>query len=386
LADQVVVASRGDAPAITAGGATITYDEFQEMVDEVELTGSVSVEIAGRDLTGALCRLFAAARADVPVLVGASSSDLGGHPLPAETFLVVGTSGSSGHPRLLARTAVSWAASFRPLADLAGLTETDSVLLTGPLESTLHLFAAVHTLWLGAHLTDDPASATAAHVVPTVLADLLEDPPPSLRTVVVAGALLPAETERRALELGIRLVEYYGAAELSFVAARVAPGPLMPFPGVEVRIVDGEIWAKSPYLALDRIGSPAPFRRSPDGYLSAGDLGLIDQQGALVVRGRGNTAVTTGGHTVLVEDVESVLRSIAGVRDAAVFAVANSRLGEVVAAAVVLESEHPLDAVRAAARQLLSGPSLPRRWFTPDALPRTPGGKIARAELARSVR
>ena len=86
--------------------------------------------------------------------------------LPPDTFLIAVTSGTSGHPRPVLRTAASWTTSFAPLAELAGIGPDDRVLLTGPLHATLHLFAAVHTLALGAELTDQPADATAVHAVP----------------------------------------------------------------------------------------------------------------------------------------------------------------------------------------------------------------------------
>lgn len=393
MADQFELGGSGAAgrtgfgtnPAITVGGVTTTYDQLRALVDAVELPTNGPAQLCGPDLVTAMSVLFAAARSKVPVLVGA---DRAPHPqdLPPGAFLLVSTSGSSGRPRMLARSAESWVASFRPLADLTGLGQTDTVRLTGPIDSTLHLFAAVHTLWLGAHLTDDPTTTTAVHAVPTVLGDLLENPPPRLRTAVVAGARLPPAMEKRAHDLGLRLIEYYGAAELSFVAARIAPAPLRPFPGTQVRITDGEIWVRSPYVALERLDPPARLRRSPDGYLTVGDLGRIDPDGSLVVLGRGDAAVTTGGHTVLVEDVEAILQMLPGIREAAVVGTAHERLGQVLTAVVVLEPDATINNIRAAARQHLSGPSLPRRWHTVDALPRTPGGKIARAALESSVR
>ena len=119
------------------------------------------------------------------------------------------------------------------MAQLAGLSSADTVALTGPLTSTLHLFAAVHTLAIGGHLTDDPERATAVHAVPQRLATLLDELPRTapLRTAVVAGGALPAAVARRCLDRGIELTEYYGAAELSFVAARRVPVPCARSPG-----------------------------------------------------------------------------------------------------------------------------------------------------------
>ena len=380
MADRFEIGGDADDPAITVGGRTVTYGQMRDRIHRTETRGPV--DLSGLGVVEALTALFAAARTEHPVMVGGPPPAT---PIPDGTFLLVRTSGSAGTPKSVARTASSWTASFGPLAEITGLTAADTVLLTGPLDSTLHLFAAVHTLWLGAHLTDDPATATAVHAVPPVLADLLASSSGSLRTAVVAGDHLPAALEDRAVARGLRLVEYYGAAELSFVAARVAPAPLTPFPGVAIRIADDEIWVRSGYVALDRIGS-APLRRSPDGFVTVGDLGALTSNGELVVRGRGDSAVTTGGHTVLTQDVEDVLRELPGVLEAAVFASPHRRLGQVPGAAVVLDRGTELREVRAAARSRLSGPARPRRWVTLDVLPRTPNGKIARAAIAASVR
>lgn len=382
--DRLELGASDSRPAITIAGRFLDYRELRALIDRAApvVPAAGYIDLAGLDIVGTLATIFAAAAAGVPVLVRAPETELPSIPdLDPSVFLVVLTSGTSGRPRVVTRTAVSWASSFRPLADLTGLDGADTVLLTGPLHSTLHLFAAVHTLWLGGHLTDDPRIATAVHAVPTVLADLLTDPPPRLRSAVAAGAALPPALAHRAADLGLRLTEYYGAAEMSFVAARVAPAPLRAFPGVQIRVIDGELWARSPYLALDRFGSGPGLRRSADGFVTVGDLAEITQDGSVVVRGRGDSAVVTGGHTVLVEDVEAALSGIPGVVELAVVGTDHPRLGQVVTAFVVLADGVDLAQVTRVARTTLAGPALPRRWRRIGSLPRTAGGKIARSAL-----
>jgi long-chain acyl-CoA synthetase len=391
VADLFELGASGTRPAISVGGRHLDYADLRGLGDQARRgiadrhtsVAPVAIDLAGLDVVDTLTTIFAAAAQEVPVLVRDPGAEIPSCPaLGSAAFLVAMTSGTSGRPRAVVRTAASWSASFRPLTALTGLRHTDVVLLTGPLHSTLHLFAAVHTLWLGGHLTDEPSIATAAHLVPALLADLLLDPPPCLRLAVVAGARLSPALERRATQLGLRLVEYYGAAEMSFVAARVAPEPLRPFPGVQVRVTDGELWARSPYLALARIGNGPPLRRSFDGFVTVGDLAQIMPDGSIVVRGRGDSAVTTGGHTVLVEDVEAVLSGLPGVLEVAVIGIGHLRLGQVVTAVLVLADGVDLAQIRRRARSALTGPSLPRRWRTVSALPRTAGGKIARGALA----
>ncbi len=385
----------GDAPAITLAGRTVSYRHLAARVRAVAAgsngrsVASEALLTAGPDPVDALVTVFAAAAAGRPVLV----TDPAGTPpaapelLPPETFLVVVTSGTSGRPRPVLRTAASWTTSFAPFTALTGIEPGDRVLLTGPLHATMHLFAAAHALAVGAELVDDAAVATAAHAVPTRLAVLLDglDANAPLRTVVVAGAALPAHVADRARRRGLAVTEYYGAAELSFVAARRVPGPLRPFEGAEVRIRDGVVWVRSPYLSLGYpAGIDGPFRRDPDGFATVGDL-AEDAAGGLRIRGRGDAAITTGGATVVVEDVEQALLTVPGVAAVAVVGVPHPRLGQLVTAVLEPAVGADLSGVRAAARRLLRTQSLPRRWLVADRLPRTPGGKVARHLVADAI-
>jgi len=337
-----------------------------------------------------LASVFAAADAGFPVVVGNPSAPGPGpalpfDALPPDTLLIVVTSGTSGHPRPVLRSAASWSTSFAPLAELAGLGPDDRVLLTGPLHATLHLFAAVHTLAIGAELTDQPAAATAVHAVPEVLADLLDalPGPGPLRTAVVAGTRLPADIAAAATARGIAVTEYYGAAELSFVAAARYPQTLRPFPGAEVQIRAGELWVRSPYLAIGYPpGVRGPFHRDDEGFATVGDLAERTTDGGLLIRGRGDAAITTGGATVIAEDIEDALIGLPGVAAAAVVGVPHGRLGQVVTAVIEPSAGADLQGLRRAARQVLQAESLPRRWFVVDRLPRTSSGKVARQQVA----
>jgi acyl-CoA synthetase (AMP-forming)/AMP-acid ligase II len=388
-----------DRRAASIGGTAWTYRQFADLVREAATraavgptgpTGPIAATIpmsaTGLPIVPALATVFAAAAKGVPVIVGDPAGPVPAlGPLPPDTFLVAVTSGTSGRARAVLRTASSWTESFAPFSELTGIGPADRVLLTGPLHATLHLFAAVHTLAIGAELTDRPEDATAVHAVPAVLADLLARLPDSapLRTAVVAGTALSVEIADRALDRGIAVTEYYGAAELSFVAARRFPEPLREFPGAQVELRDGTLWVRSPYLALGYpAGTTGPFHRGDDGFATVGDLAGPLAGGGLLIRGRGDAAITTGGATVIAEDVEAALATLPGVAAVAVVGVPHARLGQVVTAVIELSPGADLSTLRSGARRLLRGQSLPRRWFRTDRLPRTPGGKIARHTVA----
>lgn len=247
--------------------------------------------------------------------------DVGAAPDPAAAVLdayasdgvmALRTSGTTSRPRFVHRTAASWVDSFGHVSRLAGIDSSSRVWVPGPLAATMNLFAAAHARWAGATVVATPGEATHAQLTPAVLArcvaqgvDLRD------RHVVVAGERLPEELARVAGESGVRTSHYYGAAELSFVAWGTHAGDLGPFPGVEVAVRQGEIWARSPYLSLGYAGEPGPLRFDRGGFATVGDRGRLTG-GVLTVTGRGAGTVVTAGATVLVSDVEQVLREASG--------------------------------------------------------------------------
>jgi long-chain acyl-CoA synthetase len=292
------------------------------------------------------------------------------------------TSGTTSGPRWVVRTAASWVDSFPVVSELIGLVAGSRMWLPGPLASSMNLFAAAHARWAGAEILSAPAGASHACVTPTSLARALDDAVDlSGVHVVVAGDRLGAALAGRAEAAGARVSHYYGAAELSFVAWG-ADDRLRAFPGVELEIRDGVIWARSPYLSLGYLGPDGPFATSPDGFATVGDRGRL-AAGTLTVIGRGDAAVLTGGATVLVGDVEQALSSACGA-EVIVFGVPHARLGQVVAA--VLVEGQAVPAARGAARALAPAQQ-PRLWFSVPRWPVTAAGKVDRAaivELAAS--
>ncbi|MRX45288.1 class I adenylate-forming enzyme family protein [Agromyces kandeliae] len=394
-----LLGASGDRIALSFGGRSAGFDELARAVAGAGLPpgdGPVGCRADG-DPVLAITTVLACLDRGRPVLVGGTQRDADriADDLPAGTELALTTSGSTsadGSPRVVARTLDSWLASAEPLAGLAGLDAHDRVAVTGPLAATMHLYAALHALRIGATVTDDVASATAVHATPTRLARLLSTEAALPRTAIVAGAAMPSRLRGQAAGRGIRVVEYYGAAELSFVLAtrhgsdRAPDSGLEPFPGVEVdlRPADAglELWARSPYLAMDVVGGR--MRRDADGFATVGDLAERTPAGGIRVLGRGDSAIITAGATVLAEDVEAHLVALPGVHDAAVVGEPHDLLGERIAAVVELEPGARLEAVADAARVALSPVELPRRWFAAD-LPRTASGKPARGRLRDDI-
>ena len=242
----------------------------------------------------------------------------------------------------------------------------------------MNLFAAVHARWAGAEAVGSAAGATHAALTPTALHALLDRGAPLAGlTAVVAGDRLTAGLARRTRDAGATVHHYYGAAELSFVAWGADEDALLPFPGVEVDVRDGEIWVRSPYLCDGYDGPAGPLRRDADGFATVGDRGTRDGR-RLVVAGR-EGAVTTGGGTVHLADVEAELRPEAR-GEVVLVGLPHPRLGTVLAVALTDPADH--EPLRARARADLAGAARPRLWFAVPTLPRTGAGKVDRVALA----
>jgi long-chain acyl-CoA synthetase len=294
-------------------------------------------------------------------------------------LLALRTSGTTARPRVVVRTAASWADSFPHVSALAGIGPTSRVCVPGPLAATMNLFAAAHARSVGAELVADPEVATHVHLTPAALTGALRAGTDLRgRTLVVAGDRLTRDLAVRARSAGAVPAHYYGAAELSFVAWGTDEEDLRPFPGVTVDIREGRIWARSPFLSRGYAEGEGPFTVAADGFATVGDRGRL-AAGVLTVTGRGSDAVVTGGATVLVGEVEATLRSATG-SEVLVVGVPHPRLGAVVAA--VLTDPATLTRAREAARTTLEPAQRPRRWFALAQLPVTAAGKVDRAAVA----
>lgn len=302
------------------------------------------------------------------------------------------TSGSSATPRIVLRSESSWADSFPVAAALLQADADDVIALPAPPASSLTLFSLAHCLAGGprpalprshALVVADYREATCFHGTPHALRALLAAPRPPrrLRTALVGGSRLDPVLRAAAEARGIRVIAYYGAAELSFVAADTGAG-LRPLSGVELQVRHGELWVRSPFVAA--CYADGPLRRDGE-WVTAGDRAEL-RNGRLRLLGRSGEAILTASATVVPDEVEAVLRGLPGVQDAAVIGLPHPRLGAVVVAVVEPDSRRRprVSELRDAAARCLAPAHRPRRWLVGE-LPRTTAGKPRRARLRQSI-
>lgn len=279
------------------------------------------------------------------------------------------------------RSTGSWVDSFPAVASLTGLSASSRVWVPGPLTATMNLFAAVHARLSGAVLVSGLADATHAQLTPATLTRAVDERASlSGVAVVVAGDRLSPALHARATAAGARVHHYYGAAELSFVAWGAHAENLEPFPGVDVDVREGVVWARTPYLCSGYDGPPGPLRVDTGGWATVGDRGEL-LAGRLRLLGRPHTA-TVGGETVDTVAVARVLSEDAA-GDVHVVGRPHPVLGEVLVAVLTDARDHR--GLLEVARTRLHGAARPRVWLHAARLPETPAGKVDTTTLRELV-
>lgn len=150
----------------------------------------------------------------------------------------------------------------------------------------------------------------------------------------------------------------------------------------------GEVHVRSPGVMKGYYRDPETTARTVvDGWLDTGDMGELDADGYLYLRGRKKELMIVGGHNVYPTEIESVLLEDDVVDDAAVVACEDDVRGESIHAFVVTTDGRAPDeeALLARCRASLSAFKVPRSVHGIETIPRNDSGKILRAALVDLV-
>jgi len=231
----------------------------------------------------------------------------------------------------------------------------------------------------------------------------------SLRVFVCGGAPIPPSAAIAMQEhLGVDLVSLWGMTEIGICSIHRLGAPLeilaasdgMPVGHMELRIVDedlrpvpdgqeGRLQARGPSIILGYRDQPELTRdaETADGWFETGDLGLRTQDGGIRITGRSKDIIVRGGQNVPVVEVENVLVQHERVREVAIVAYPDERLGERGCAVVVPDGEPPTlaDLKTCLDQAGVARQFWPERLEITDAMPRTPSGKIKKYVLRRMV-
>ncbi|WP_145010767.1 class I adenylate-forming enzyme family protein [Mycobacterium marseillense] len=261
---------------------------------------------------------------------------------------------------------------------------------------------------------------TVLHLAPVMLRALLDEADDrsaveSVRTVVYSAAPMTAATVRRALAVlpDAGFLNLYGQTEVIVsglpreLHALDEPNAVerlrsvgFPFPGTQVRVVDGDgrvvpagqtgeivVHSDSMFRGYwqDTTATQATLQ---DGWCRTGDIGRLDGRGLLYLMDRKKDVIISGGENIYSPEVEDAVSAVDGVAACAVVGVPDDRWGEAVCAVVVPRSgaSPTLETVQEGVRQRLARYKVPRQLVLVADLPVLASGKVDKKRLRADLK
>lgn len=405
-ARALIVAAGVDSPArAVAARRGIPVYELHE--DETAPAGLFHLEGPGL-----------AAAAGTPVFAGSE-----------DVALILHTSGTTSRPKMVPLSGRNVCASAAHIKDALRLSAEDVCLNIMPLFHIHGLIAAVlSSLGAGASVVCSPgfnalrffawmeaARPTWYTAVPTMHQAILARAGRNaealassrLRLIRSSSASLPPQVMAELEEtFGAPVLESYGMTE---AAHQMAANPLPPADrrpgsvgvaaGPDVAIMDeaggllpadtvGEVVIRGPNVTAGYLDNPeANAGAFTDGWFRTGDQGVLDGAGYLTITGRLKEIINRGGEKISPREVDEVLMDHPAVAQAVTFAMPHDKLGEEVAAAVVLREGGAGDEkdIRLFASERLADFKVPRRVLILEEIPKGATGKLQRIGLAEKL-
>jgi len=365
----------------------------------------------------------------------APAADLPGQD-PDAIALLIGTSGTTGTPKIVLRTANCALAMIRDVNSRTGVGADDVVLVAAPLSGGIGYFNGVCTLAETGCTLLVPGSlavdgllalvarhrATVIQTVPTILLRLAAAAAharpgavraDSLRVIQSGGSYLHPQTASTIEErFGGHVISAYGAVDLGTPAMVAAEGDTAehrqetvgkaydspstfailgedgtPLPDGEV----GEVVMRGPNTALGYFEDPEATAALFDaaGWGHFGDLGRVDADGYLRIVGRLKEIVNRGGKKISVNEVEDHVRAMDTLADVVAMGYPDPELGERCAVVVVAKDPDTTISLHDL-RAHLADRGVPKHMWPElvvalDELPLSPQGKVRRRELKELV-
>jgi acyl-CoA synthetase (AMP-forming)/AMP-acid ligase II len=376
--------------------------------------------------------LVISVRAAFPAGIDLASASIDGGQRPAggdpdSIDLLMGTSGTTGTPKLVMRTPNCFLAMSRSLVRRIGLDHDDTLMITAPIAQGMgYMHGIVEAALSGCRVilleslraeamldAIERERVTVQSAVPTLAIRLVALPgigaadTSSLRCHLNGGAVLPPDTARDLEErVGCRILNLYGSLDIG-VATMTSPHTDSPaarqttvgqvVEATEFRLVGpdgaqagpgevGEVVIRGANTAVGYFADPEGTAQAfdPEGWGHLGDLGSVDAAGYLRISGRLKDVIIRGGHNVSAPRVESVARDHPAVLDAAAVGYPDPELGERCAIFVVLQAGATLDLPGLTAffaEQGVPKTDWPERLERVQELPMDTQGKVRKSQL-----
>ena len=430
------------ASAATSAPLNPAYraDEFEFYLDDLQAKALI-VEHASKSAALEAARKLGVQILELTVADGAPAGQfsLGGAPAAAcasagpaqaeDVAMVLHTSGTTSRPKRVPLTGANLCASAVQIAATLQFTPKDIGLnimplfhihgllagLLAPLSAGSQVFCTPGFNALRFFKWMDAAHPTWYTAVPTMHlaiasrgkhnAEVLARHP--LRFIRSSSSAMPPQLILQ-LEAMFKapLIESYGMTE---AAHQMASNPLPPLrrkpgsvgraagPQIGIRGEDGgllgpgevgEIVIRGPSVTAGYESSPKANEEAfVDGWFRTGDQGVIDAEGYLTITGRLKEIINRGGEKVSPREIDEILLDHVSVAQVIVFGAPHKRLGEEVAAMVVLHEGHECDEreLQLFVAQRVAGYKVPKKILFVDELPKGATGKLQRIGLAQRI-
>ena len=246
--------------------------------------------------------------------------------------------------------------------------------------------------------------------VDTLFAGLLQQDwfiqnPPRLKLAISGGTALRQSTAQAWKNKISTIVEGYGMTESSCFVSVNPPldhSPIgsvgLPLPASELKIVDehgqvlalgqaGELWVKGPHIIEQYLNRPEENETSfKDGWFKTGDIATMDEHGFLRIVDRKKDLIIVSGFNVYPNEVEEAIAYHPDVIEVAVIGCPDEVTGESVKAFVVTRNKNlSQQEVITFSRKTLTNYKVPKHIEFREQLPKSPVGKILRAQLRNEI-
>jgi acyl-CoA synthetase (AMP-forming)/AMP-acid ligase II len=363
---------------------------------------------------------------------GAAANGHAANPGPAQDAdvgLVLHTSGTTSRPKIVPLSHANLVASARHISTTLMMTASDRCLNIMPLFHIHGLIAAVTASMAAGSAVSctpgfnalkffgwlDEVNPTWFTAVPTMHQAILSRAPRNAESIAKArlrlirsssASLPPAVMLEVEKTFGCPVIESYGMTEAAHQMAsnQLPPGTRKPgsvgvAAGPEIAIMDdeghimaqgeiGEVVIRGPNVTHGYLNNPdANAKGFAAGWFRTGDQGMLDTEGFLTITGRLKEIINRGGEKVAPLEVDNVLSDHPAVRQVLTFAMPHAKLGEEVAAAVVLAEGVTAteNEIREFASRRLADFKVPRRIVFVPEIPKGATGKLMRIGLAEKL-
>jgi malonyl-CoA/methylmalonyl-CoA synthetase len=330
-------------------------------------------------------------------------------PAKAQVASMLFTSGTTGKPKAAPYTHANHLWNIKASSELYEWTSDDTILLSLPLSHWHGLVMGIsgaiyhgNTVWLQERMEPEATLQTLAsgditlfmHVSLAYTKLTQHNPEKTydlskVRLCISASSALPPSSwETFKQRFGLEILECYGSSEAGRIASnsltdRVPGSPGRAMPGTELKISpEGDVLIKTPGLFPGYYHNDEATAKDllPGGWWRTGDLGELDDQGHVFLKGRVQEKIKKQGYSLSPRDLEWSLQHLPGVKEVFVMGVQRpDNPSDKLVYFVVGDVDE--FAIKSYCKEKMPSAWRPDTIFLLDAIPRTRSGKPILGEL-----